>query len=821
MLKINPVIALPIDSYLDEIVDSFKTHNNLILTAPPGSGKTTRVAVALLNNIRSKAAENKPVIPKKIIVLVPKRIAALSAASRIAEENNWTIGKEVGYQVRFENKTDNNTALIFMTEGVFVKKLQDQKMWSDLELVIFDEFHERSSLLDLALGICFEKQILEQNLKMLIMSATLDTLSLQNYLGESKLIVVNTKPYLLEIIKSKKSQRLNIDFQFAELLIESIYSALNKSKGKSEKDILVFLPGLSEIRFVERLLRERFKGFEIHILHGSIKLEEQKRILQSAAHRRLILATNIAESSLTLPSVDCVIDSGLVKKSVTEVKIGFKKLELVRISLFSAKQRAGRAARTGPGTCYQLWHELDERSMPETIQPEILSSDLLEESLTLLSLGVNNPEQFSWLDRPKKKFSEALEQLQKWELINTDKGQLVQATPLDIERSLLFVELSLRGQQKQAAALLAFLETENFDKQTESVELEQIKLNDLGLKIEAQLNRLSIRPTALSAKSFKENLICIFFKYFPNKVAKKKEKNFSVSSLGRGVELSSYLVTSTAEYFLLLSGREHSSALSKCDFAIAFTAKEFEKHSPENTRKVVEISFDSEKNRLFKIVKKMAGGFVISESVKAYIDEKQYPQLFGDYFKNHFSVFLEKHEHYKNYVTKTNFLKKKTAHNFAYLTKLESDIFDSIAGSIRTVDEFFSLNLYDIILYSTPLEIKKDLAQLPTHFTLPGGKVIPIDYESEQAPKISARIQELFGQTTNPTLLRGRLRMTVELLAPNYRPTQVTSQLENFWKTSYFEIKKELKARYPKHAWPDDPSNYQGPAYCKPLPKKK
>lgn len=789
MQKIN----LPIDSYLEKIVQSFDNNNNVILTAPPGSGKTTRAPAALLSKF------------KKIIVLVPKRIAAISAAARIAEENDWILGKEVGYQVRFENKTDKSTPLIFMTEGVFIKKLQDPSMWSDLELIVFDEFHERSSHLDLALGITLEKQILEQQINMLIMSATLDVKPLQNYLGESNLIEINTKPYPLEVIKNKKSQRLQIDYQFADNLIEILQQALTKSK----KDILIFLPGLSEIRFIERQIKEKFKSFEINILHGSIKLEEQNKILHESAHRRLILATNIAESSITIPSVDCVIDSGLVKKSVIEIKIGFRRLELARISLFSAKQRAGRAARTGPGTCFQLWHELDERSMPEAIQPEILSSDLLEESLTLLSLQINNPDQFSWLDKPKKKFQDAIEQLKMWDLVNTEKGQLVQSVPLDIERSLLFVELSQLGLQKEASRLLAFLETTNFDKLTENVDIEQLKLGDMGYKIETQLNRIYINPLQINKKSLKENIISLFFKNFPNKIAKRKEKNLAISSLGRGVELSGHLVDAQSDYFLLLSGREYTNALTKCDFAISFTAQDFTKYSTENTKQIVEINFDYDKKRIFKIEKKMAGFFTVSEAAKVYINEKQQPEIFKEFFKKHFSELLEYHEHYKNYVTKVNFLKKKTENDFTHLDNLHENLYNSIADSISTIDEFFELNLYDIILYSTPEKIKKDLEQLPNNFTLPNGKTVKIDYESEQAPKISARIQELFGQNTNPTILNGRLRMTIELLAPNYRPTQITSQLENFWKTGYLEIKKELKARYPKHAWPDDPMNYK------------
>lgn len=809
MLK-NNLTPLPIDSFLDSIVQAYLKNDNLILTAPPGSGKTSRVPAAILQNLLNSKSL------KKIVVLVPRRIAAISSAMRICEENNWALGQEVGYQVRFENKTSAQTQLIFMTEGVFIKKLADPDLWKDLELIIFDEFHERSSNIDLCLGICLEKQILEQQIKMLVMSATLNVEQLEKYLGNSVHIEVTTPVFPLEIVKSKKSQRLVCDYAFVDMFLDTLQLASQKSK----KDILVFLPGLSEIRFIENAINIKFRDFEINILHGSVKLEEQRRIVsEHSARRRIILSTNIAESSLTIPSIDCVIDSGLMKKAVTDSKIGFKKLELGRISLFSTKQRAGRAARTGPGTCYQLWHELDERSMPEQILPEIYDSDLLEESLTLLSLGIRQPDNFSWLTPPKKTFKKALTQLQQWKLIDEDfkitsKGQLVQSCPLDIERSLLFVDLASKGFFNDACTFLAFLETTNFDKQIEPVNLQRLNLNDLGRRIENQLQRLKIPITKKSSSSFKETLINLFFTDFAYKIAKKKEKTQLVSSLGRGVEISPYLLGADLDYYLLFSGREVNSALTKCNFAIGFTSPEFEKYSAENIKTITDVFFDPEKNRIYKIEKKIAGFFTISESARTYVNEKQNPELFLQFFEQHFGDLLNQHEQYKNYVTKINFLKKKSSEadlkteDFEYFINFESAVFDSVRDSVKSIQEFAELNLFDILLFSTPENIRNALSSLPSSFTLPGGKVIKVDYESELAPKISARIQEMFGVKNNPSVLNGKLRMTVELLAPNYRPTQVTSQLEKFWTTSYLDVRKDLKARYPKHAWPENPLEY-------------
>ena len=797
------MISLPIDAHLKEITETLLQTDNLVLTASPGSGKTTRVPPALFAHLSAG---------KKIIVLVPKRIAALSAANRIADEQGLTLGQEVGYQVRFDNRTNATTKLIFMTEGVFIKKIADENFWKSIEIIIFDEFHERSSHIDLALGISLERQIMGQKLKLLVMSATLNADKLLSYLPDSKLIEVENRPFKLEIIKSKKGQRLVCDQVFADNLIETLSQGLQKCK----RDALVFLPGLGEIRFIERNLASRFSQFEISILHGSVKLDEQRRLLEPSAKRRIILSTNIAESSLTIPSVDLVVDSGLEKKSVTENKIGFKRLELMRISQFSAQQRAGRAARISDGFCFQLWHELDERSMPLQIEPEILTSDLLEETLTLAALDVKAPDQFSWLDRPTKSFKSVQQQLQKWGLLDeslnlTIKGRLVQSCPLDIERALLFVELCRRGYQAQASRLAAFIETTSFDGLTSAVNLDDLQLNEMGKRIESQLMQISTQAD-LSANSFKEALMQVYFEHLAHKIAQKKEKNMAVSSLGRGLEMANYLVKPENEYYLLMTGRELSSALTKCDYAVGFTVTEFEKMAQQSLKTVTETSIDIDKRKIFKIEKKVAGYFTISESARIYIDETKNPELFKDFLARHFSDLLNQHDDYKNYVTKISFLKKRLSEidlsleDFKYLQSFESEVLTSVTDSVRSLEEFFNFNLFDILTFFTPDLIKRLLQQLPSHFKLPNGKIIKIDYESEQAPKISARLQEMFGQKTNPTILNGKIRMTLELLAPNYRPTQITSQLENFWTTSYFEIRKELKARYPKHAWPDNPS---------------
>lgn len=805
--------SLPIDPFISQIKSGFLKSKNVILTAPPGSGKTLRVPAALAHELILKNSS------QKIVVLVPKRIAAVAAASRIAEENNWQLGDEVGYQVRFDQRYSEKTTLLFMTEGVFVKRLSDPDFLHEINTIVFDEFHERSSLNDIAFGYCFEQQMLsEQNthLKILVMSATLNAKKIEDFLEDAVTVHVDLKPFPLEILKNKKAHRLQFDFTAADMIADATRDIFRKQK----KDVLVFLPGLYEIRQVQNKLSQSLPGVEIDILHGSIPLNEQKKILAVASHRRIILATNVAESSLTLPSVDAVVDSGLEKKAVYEKKIGFQRLELKRISLFSARQRAGRAARVGPGICQQMWHESDERSMNEQIEPEILKSSLLEETLVLLSIGITDPQQFSWLDRPLQSFQNILQKFHKWQLITEDNrithlGLDVQRSPLDLERGLLFVELALAGFQDEAARLLAFIETTDFAKVTHSIDWNDLHLSEMGKKIEAQLQKLNLHATKNKGADFHDIMIKIFLRYFPEKMAQHKEGSSGISSLGRGVQFANHLLSKNSDYFLLLSGRDTHDNLSMIDFALGFSQKDFERLSQEEQSIETAYILDFEKRSIFKQQKKMSGLFTLSIGTKAPLDTQKDQNLFQEVFRNHLSEFVKNHPQASTYFKKIHFLQKKkdllglNENDFYFLENVHEKIFEALSETVRSLSEFLDYDLYQLLVFLTPDPVKNDLQKLPSQYSLPSGKSIPISYDSEQAPLISARLQELLGVLKTPTLLDQRLKMTVELLAPNYRPTQITGDLENFWKTSYQDVRKDLRARYPKHDWPENPLDWR------------
>ncbi len=808
------MLKLPIDEFIPEVLEAFRQQRNVILTAPPGTGKTLRVPAALARRLLDKNW------PRKIVVLVPKRIAAVSAAHRIAEENNWKLGDQVGYQVRFDQKMTPQTKLLFMTEGVFVKRMNTPAFLNEIDTIVFDEFHERSSLNDIAFGYCFEQQMLSDDaepLKILVMSATLETEKLEKYMQNSKTIHVELKPFPLKIIRSKKSQRLQFDLT----LLEQIADVAKEAYRQQKKDILIFLPGLSEIRQVQNKLSHALNGVTVEILHGSLPLNEQQKILAPAAQRRLILSTNVAESSLTIPSVDCVIDSGLEKRAVFERKIGFQKLELKRISLFSARQRAGRAARIGPGVCYELWHESDERSMTVQIEPEILKSSLLEETLILSSLGVTQPQQFSWLDVPTQSFQPVLQKFKHWKLIDdqnqiTPLGRDVQRCPLDLERSLLFIELCRLGHRIEAAHFLAYLETTDFSKQNQVTDLDEIELNDLGRRIQNQLSQLGFADEGkITNDSFRVSLIKIYLHFFPEKMAQRKDHTIGVSSLGRGVQLLSHLVSKNSDYFLLLSGRDISDTTTAIDYAISFSQEEFEELSQQEQRVETAYLIDFEKKMIYKQQKKLSGLFTLSVGTKLPLDEMKDRNVFKEVFQKNTQEFIANHPQSTSFLKKVKFLEKKTnqlnyaADAFEFLNQLPEKVFENLGESITSLSEFMNFDLFSFLAYLAPNVILEDLIKLPNTFSLPSGKLVEVDYSSELAPLISVRLQELLGVLKTPAILDQRLSLTVELLAPNYRPTQITSDLENFWKSSYQDVRKDLRARYPKHDWPENPLDWK------------
>lgn len=818
MNKLN----LPIDPYLEEVYQKSTFNQPLLLKSAPGTGKTTRAPAYFF--LKKEKQNNK-----KIIVLLPKRVSVISAAKRVCEENNWTLGNEVGYAVRFESQLSSATGLIFMTDGLFLKKMTSPHFLNNIEAVFLDEFHERRINQDLILAQMIEHNILNDPIKIIIMSATIEFNSLKDYFNQftgHQEIQINNKHFEIEKIYLDKQQRLNLDNDFYENLVKTLHVA----KNKSQKDILIFLPGLKEIQKAADKIKVFSTAFEICILHGSLHLEEQKRILnKSNSHRRIILATNIAESSITLPDLDCVIDSGLEKYVHFEKKIGFSKLNIRRISSFSAQQREGRAGRIKNGYCFKLWHPIDERSMPEQIEPEIFKSPLEETLLFLSSSGVENFESFSWLTSPPlQQIRMAREKLFLWKLIDRNNritvlGKFIIESPLNIELTLILLELlKCKNLNKELIiSLVCRLENLPSDNLTTGSPLEndlnrilEIPLNESTKKliknVESYLSPYKVLSTY--DRNLPEALFYIFTEYFPEKIISKKSGSTGLSSLGRGVELSSKSAALKSDFYIALSGYEKNDAITFIDYAVGLSKLETLKILQQLAQTKKNIFFDEIQSHFYTQEVLLYGNIILNEKSKTILKSSEINDHWKSYVLDNPETFLKLNPTYELNLNKLLFLnlKKDLFENLNfYLPDNFSDLLiKKMTDYISDFETFKSCDIKHFISEIIPAEVNILFVNLPDNLKLPSGRIAIINYTDPKAPLVSAKIQDFFGWNTHPTLFNGKIKFTIELLAPNMRPTQITNDLANFWTNSYLEIRKDLRARYPKHSWPEKPEMF-------------
>lgn len=808
-------VTLPIDVHIDSILQSLKKDVPLILTASAGSGKTTRVPFAVLRQNLSSS--------KKIIVIVPKRISAVGAALRVSDENNLSLGEEIGYQVRFESKISNQTRLIYMTEGVFLKRCQSPQFLNDVSHIFLDEFHERSSQTDLILGFLYEKSLLTEDkkdlFKLIIMSATLNTDLLIKYLGSCECIDIKAPPFPLTVAYNEKTQRINCDDLFYAQLKETCLKALKTS----QKDILIFLPGFREMRRAEQILRPSFPKTLIEMAHGSMGLEAQKRLIQKdSSERRIILSTNIAESSITLPDLDCVIDSGLEKNAYFEPKMGFSKLEIERASIFSAVQRQGRASRTQAGFCFKLWNELDERSMPAQKKPEILTSSLLEESLFLASQNTLARD-FSWIERPSERtLRESEKKLKKWNLIQTDGaltplGKLVMSLPLSIEDAITLCAIAT-DPNLQPLSLDYFSKKDQVD--LEKVLYEELKGNKTDLEkiieshethqskhIKQQLKKLiepltQLQTSVITGLDINEAFFKAYSENFPERIVISKGLTGTALS-GRGVELAKNSAGKNFDYYAALSGFTKSAALTFIDCTVGIPSAKALAYLSHLEVEKTDVLFDSQKNQFYQMKRKYLKDIPITEGNKQFLTQDQVRQHWTEFLKKDSASFLN---------LNASFQKISDLYLFALdrnLTSEKIDLNEALVKHIEdysySLDDYKDLNLFFYLDSFLTETLSYLLKNLPEYLVLPNGKKAFINYADPKSPMISAKLQDCFGWKKTPTVLDGKLKVTIELLAPNMRPTQITQDLEYFWKNSYQDVRKDLRARYPKHAWPEDP----------------
>ncbi|HXX25889.1 MAG TPA: ATP-dependent helicase HrpB [Pseudolabrys sp.] len=800
---------LPIDEALPRLTAALAVSNCTVLVAPPGAGKTTRVPLVLLDEPWAK--------DKKIMVLEPRRLAARAAAARMAATLGEQVGDAVGLRVRFGSEVSKRTRIEVVTEGVFTRLILDDPSLDGIAAVLFDEFHERSLDADLGLALARDaQQGLRDDLKILVMSATLDGARVAALLGQAPVVESHGGSFPVETRYLGRDIRRRIENQAAD----AVERALRAESGSQ----LVFLPGAGEIRRTETLLKERVRepNIDIVTLYGALDAREQDRAISPApaGRRKVVLATSIAETSLTIEGVRIVVDSGLSRVPRYEPNVGLTRLETVRVSRAAADQRRGRAGRTEPGVCYRLWDEPQTGSLEPYTRPEILSADLSSFLINLAQWGTNDPGKLAFLDPPPvAALGEARALLTELGAIDghgriTEEGRKLRALPLPPRLARMVVDAAAEGVGPLAAEIAAVLTERDLGGNDPDLRhrIDQLRRDRSARGQEARAMAKRWADTAGGKGSGEQSIGALLALAYPDRVAKSRgggSGGFLLAN-GRGgnVDPASSLAR---EPFLAVAELTGAAAASRIVLAAPVTLAEIEARFADRLEDRDAIAFDAASASLRARRTRRLGALVLAEQIKPVSPDSDAARLLAEGIAG---LGVGKLPWSK--------VQLQLRDRVMFLRRAEGDEWPDVSDEAlaRTADEWLAPFLTDKTSLSQiggddlaaaldaliPWNLRKRLdAEAPTHFTAPTGSNVPIDYEAEQGPTVSIRVQELFGLATHPTIAAGRVPLVLELLSPAHRPVQVTRDLSGFWRGSYADVKTDLRGRYPKHPWPDDP----------------
>jgi ATP-dependent helicase HrpB len=800
---------LPIDEALSRLTGALAANNAVALVAPPGAGKTTRVPLVLLDEPWAK--------DKKILVLEPRRLAARAAASRMASTISEQVGDTVGLRVRFGSKISKRSRIEVITEGVFTRLILDDPSLAGIAAVLFDEFHERSLDADLGLALARDVQLaLREDLKILVMSATLDGARVAALLGNAPVVESEGRAFAVETRYLGRDPRAPIERQVADAALR----ALRAETGS----LLVFLPGAAEIRRAESQLKERVddRNVDIVTLFGGLDARDQDSAISPSppGRRKVVLATSIAETSLTIEGVRVVIDSGLARVPRYEPDVGLTRLETVRVSRAAADQRRGRAGRTEPGVCYRLWDAPQTGSLEPYTRPEILSADLSSFVLDLAQWGETDPGKLTFLDSPPAPaLNEAKALLAELGAIDgggriTDEGRKLRALPLPPRLARMVVDAGAEGAGEQAAAIAAVLTERGLGGDDPDLQhrLDQFR-RDKSRRAEEARAMVKRWVAELPRKTESEEGVgSLLALAYPDRIAKNRGGGggaFLLAS-GRGgvVDKASALAR---EPFLAVAELTGAAAASRIVLAAPIALEEIEARFAGKIEDREAVTFDAASASLRARRSRRLGALVLAEQIKPVTPDTDTAKIL---VQGIVELGLDKLPWSKaalQFRNRGQFLRGSEGNEWPDLSNeglarsaaewLEPLLADKIARADISAEA-----LSDAVTALVPWNLRRRLdAEAPTHFTAPSGSVVPIYYEAEQGPTVSIRVQELFGLARHPAIAGGRVPLVIELLSPAHRPVQVTRDLPGFWRGSYADVKSELRGRYPRHPWPDDP----------------
>jgi ATP-dependent helicase HrpB len=863
------MVPLPIDACLDQIVAIARDARRLVLVASPGAGKTTRVPPALLRgDIVSNDHPN-------LVMLQPRRVAARAAAERIAEENGWRVGEQVGYHVRFDRRLGRDTRIRVMTEGILTRQLLDDPLLDGVGCVILDEFHERSIHTDLAAALLKEVRAARPELAVVVMSATLDAQPVAKFLDDCPVVNVEGRTYPIDVTYSLPGGAWMED-RVASVLANVLDDPTRDDAG----DVLVFLPGVAEINRTARAIGPLASrhNFVTLPLHGSLPPEEQSRALRPSDRRKVILATNIAETSLTIDGVRTVIDSGLARVAGYDARRGLDRLDVKRISKASAVQRAGRAGRTAPGRCIRLWTQREQNELDEFELPEIRRVDLSGTALALHAWGRPDLRTFDWYEPPDEAVLKSAERLLfllgLTDAIENGKitalGRRAATIPAHPRLGRLLVDAIDAGIGDVGATLAALLSEKDIavvegrphERVAKThgasdviVRMEMLGraererfgayLRDDGIdpdaarqaaRVRDELSRLSSSPSGrgrvrAGARSdgfskvaltqplpegegpvSDDRLFRLILAAYPDRVCKRRESDPSAGVMvgGSGVRLANESAVKTAEFFVAIDARADDRAMAGealVRIASAIDPRWLEEMFPQSIERRRESLTMNEKGRMVGAVTTRYLDLVLHVDEHAAVDADEAGRAMADYLRANGAKWVADDETAAILLRRVGLLRTNMPeHPWPKFDDADvGDILASAAAGKRSLDDVKRIGISQLLKSHLVYPLDRLLDQhAPETIEVPSGSRMKIDY-SGPSPVLAVRLQELFGWTDTPRVAGGRVPVVLHLLGPNYRPVQVTQDLKSFWANTYFQVRKDLKARYPKHAWPADP----------------
>ncbi len=829
---------LPVDLALPRLRDSLARNHPAILIAQPGAGKTTRVPPALLEEAWLEG--------RKIVMLEPRRLAAVSAADYIAESLGEKTGERVGYRIALDSRSGRETQIEVVTEGILTRMLQSDPSLEEVGLLIFDEFHERNLQSDLGLALALQSRaVLREDLRILIMSATIDPEPVSRVLGGADVIRSEGRVYPVQTVHLESSRELPLERKIAQ--------AVRRAWAETDGGILVFLPGVREIsRAREELVRGGgLTGADILALHGGLSREEQRRAVRSSADgkRKIVLSTTLAESSITVDGVTAVVDSGLMRTQVFSPRTGMSRLVTLTESLESADQRRGRAGRTAPGICYRLWSPEEERGMPAARIPELLQSDLAPLALELAAWGVRHPAELDWIDTPPEAgYAEAQNLLRRLHALGEDgaitaEGRAMSALGVHprlarmIRRAAGFGPGALAcacdlaallqeqasapapsgGAVTDAASLLPRLEALRAASRRGSSGALRTP-EDRAAERAARLRRIAGAPPGPAGEAGMAGLLLAYA--FPDRVGRRRGSGRFLLSGGRGAYVPERELLSREEY-LVAADIDDQGTEGRIWLAAPLEPADLELFAAEEGVEEIRVEWDAEREAVSALRVRRIGAVVLQSVQAPSPSDEAVGAALLEGIRASEGRLLPWTKEARGLQQRMVFMHLADAEfpasdDEALLAELEEWLLPYASG-IRSAAQLKKLNLAELLEQRLSWEQRRSLdAEAPTRIAVPSGSRIAVDYSDPERPFMAVKLQEMFGQSDTPRIGRGRVPVTVQLLSPARRPVQITSDLANFWKETYFEVKKDLKGRYPKHYWPDDPNGAEATRHVRP-----